>query len=143
MSRGIGRVVLVGAVALGVSGAANAQGRARTDFGRREYDSKCAACHGPKGKGDGVYKPFLTRSPSDLTRLSKANGGVFPYQSTYEVVDGRALVEGHGPRDMPIWGGDYLVRSATDYLDVPYDPELYVRTRIVALVDYLHRLQVK
>jgi hypothetical protein len=45
--------------------------------------------------------------------------------------------------DMPIWGADYLLKYAADYADVPYDPEAYVRTRIVALVDYLNRIQVK
>jgi hypothetical protein len=44
---------------------------------------------------------------------------------------------------MPIWGADYLTRYASDYADVPYDPESYVRTRIAALVDYLNRIQVK
>ena len=29
------------------------------------------------------------------------------------------------------------------YMDVPYDPEVYVRTRILSLVEYLNRLQLK
>ena len=143
MTRMLARTLLTGILALCLAGVADAQGKGKADFGKREYDSKCAACHGPKGKGDGVYKPFLTRSPSDLTTLIKANRGVFPYQSVYEIIDGRRAVEGHGPRDMPIWGADYLAQSVGDYLDVPYDPELYVRTRITALVDYLYRLQAK
>jgi len=143
MIRLLSRSVLLGVVALGLSGVASAQGKARLDFGKREYDSKCAACHGPKGKGDGVYKPFLTNSPSDLTTLSKANNGVFPYETAYQIVDGRKGVGAHGPRDMPIWGADYLAQSAADDFDVPYDPEIYVRTRIAALLDYVHRLQAK
>jgi hypothetical protein len=95
-----------------------------------------------KGRGDGHYKPFLTRSPSDLTKLAKANGGVFPYLRVYEVVDGRREVAAHGQRDMPIWGADYLEKSAREAMDVPYDPEMYVRTRITALIDYVYRLQV-
>jgi hypothetical protein len=44
---------------------------------------------------------------------------------------------------MPIWGRDYQVKAAEYYMDVPYDAEAYVRTRILALVDYLNRLQAK
>jgi mono/diheme cytochrome c family protein len=121
-----------------------AQGKpAKVDFGKREYDSNCAGCHGAKGKGDGEYRPYLTKSPDDLTGLSRANGGVFPYQRVYDVIDGRKAVPAHGGRDMPIWGADYLARAAGDYLDVPYDPEIYVRNRIMALIDYLERLQAK
>jgi len=143
MNRWIAVPLLAGAMALWAAGVAEAQGKGKVDFGKREYDAKCAGCHGPKGKGDGPFKPYLTRTPSDLSTLAKSNKGVFPYQTVYEVVDGRTLVEGHGPREMPIWGADYLAKSAAEYMDVPYDPELYVRTRIIALVDYLNRLQVK
>jgi len=127
-----------------LSGVGLAQGKpARFDFGKREYDSNCAGCHGIRGRGDGEYKPYLTKSPSDLTRLAKANGGVFPYQQTYEIIDGRKAVAAHGARDMPIWGADYLAKASADYMDVPYDPEIYVRNRIMALVDYLERLQAR
>jgi mono/diheme cytochrome c family protein len=119
------------------------QAEPKLDFGKREYDSNCAGCHGPKGKGDGVYKPYLTKSPGDLTTLAKANGGVFPFEHLYQVVDGRKAAEAHGSRDMPIWGADYSAKAAGDYLDVPYDAESYARTRILALLDYLYRLQVK
>lgn len=113
------------------------------DFGKREYESNCAVCHGLKGKGDGDYKPWLTKSPSDLTTLAKANQGVLPHQRIYEVIDGRQAVAAHGSRDMPIWGNDYLAKGRADYMDVPYDPEAYVRSRISALIDYINRLQVK
>lgn len=57
------------------------------------------------------------------------------------------MIEGagvsHGTRDMPIWGQDYRVRAAEYYMDVPYDSELFVRTRILALAEYLSRLQAK
>ena len=136
-------VVAALAMLLG-SGVALAQGkRANTDFGKREWDSNCAGCHGATGKGDGPYKPYLNKSPTDLSILSRSNKGVFPFDQVYQVVDGRKDVQAHGSRDMPIWGADYLARSAGDYMDVPYDPEVYVRTRILALVDYIYRLQVK
>jgi mono/diheme cytochrome c family protein len=139
----IGTVIAALAVLL-ASGLALAQGKQiRSEFGKREWDSNCAGCHGAIGKGDGIYKPFLTKSPTDLTTLSRANSGVFPFEHVYQVIDGRKVVPAHGARDMPIWGADYLAKAAGDYMDVPYDPELYVRTRILALVEYIHRLQAK
>jgi mono/diheme cytochrome c family protein len=135
--------VFAGVAVLLGSGAALAQQLPRVDLGEREYASHCAVCHGPAGKGDGVYKQLLKKSPSDLTSLTKANKGVFPYQKTYEIIDGRQEVMAHGPREMPIWGNDYYAKGVTSYFNVPYDPELYVRIRIMALIDYLHRLQAE
>ena len=135
--------VSVGVVILFASGSILAQQQAKFDFGEREYVSNCAVCHGLTGKGDGVYKDFLNKSPSDLTNLAKANKGVFPYQKVYEIIDGRQQVKAHGPGDMPIWGAEYSAKAAADYLDLPYDLELFVRTRITALIDYLYRLQAK
>jgi mono/diheme cytochrome c family protein len=128
------------AVALLVAGTAViAQGRG--DLGKREYDSNCASCHGLDGKGAGAYVDFLKRTPTDLTMLSKRNGGVFPISRVYEVIDGGGV--GHGSRDMPVWGQDYRVKAAEHYVDVPYDSEVFVRTRILALTEYLSRLQAK
>ena len=113
------------------------------DFGKREYDSNCANCHGLKGKGDGPYKPFLTKSPTDLSTLSKRNAGIYPFHSVYAIIDGRQDVAAHGPRDMPVWGWQYSVKSAENYMDVPYSSESFVRSRILALTEYISRLQAK
>jgi hypothetical protein len=133
---------LLGVALIGGSGSVLAQDK-KFDFGKREYDASCASCHGLKGKGDGPYKPFLTKSPTDLTTLSKRNAGVYPFHSVYAIIDGRQDVAGHGPRDMPVWGAQYSIRSAESYMDVPYSPEAYARTRILALTEYISRLQVK
>ena len=113
------------------------------DFGKREYDSNCASCHGVKGKGDGPSKPFLTKSPPDLTVLAKNNKGVLPVDRLHEVIDGRREVGSHGSRDMPIWGSEYKLKAAESYMDVPYDTEAFVRVRILALIDYIGRMQAK
>jgi len=115
------------------------------DFGKREYESKCAVCHGKSGKGNGPYTIVLVTKIADLTTLSKRNNGVFPFARVQEIIDGRQVVKAHGPRDVPIWGTDYLMeaRESYSYIDVPYDPEAYVRTRILALTEYIHRLQAK
>jgi len=135
-------IVLLGAALIGYMGTAYAQDK-KFDFGKREYDSNCATCHGLTGKGDGPYKPFLTKTPTDLTQLSKKNAGIYPFHSVYAIIDGRQDVPGHGPRDMPIWGSAYSLKAAASNMDVPYSPESYVRTRILALTEYISRLQAK
>ena len=125
---------------IGISGLGYAQ---KFDFGKREYDGNCAVCHGKLGKGDGPYAGIIDTRIADLTTLSKRNNGVFPYQRVYEFVDGRQVVKAHGTRDMPIWGTRYLAASVDYSFDVPYDLEAFVRTRIVALTDYVYRLQAK
>lgn len=60
---------------------------------------------------------------------------------------GAALAGGtgaaHGPRDMPVWGWQYSIKSAETHMDVPYSPEAFVRTRVLALTEYISRLQSK
>jgi mono/diheme cytochrome c family protein len=135
-------VALLGAALIGLMGTAYAQDK-KFDFGKREYDSSCASCHGLKGKGDGPYKPFLTKSPTDLSLLSKKNAGVYPFHSVYAIIDGRQDVAAHGPRDMPVWGAAYSAKAAETYMDVPYSSEAFVRTRVLALTEYISRLQAK
>jgi mono/diheme cytochrome c family protein len=132
-------------IAAGLIGIPDASwAQAKTDLGKREYDNNCAVCHGLKGKGDGPYAGDLlkTRVP-DLAVLTKQNQGVFPVARMYEIIDGRQQIKGHGTRDMPIWGYDYTLRAAEYYRDVDYNPEYYVRARILALIEYVHRLQEK
>jgi mono/diheme cytochrome c family protein len=139
---------LIGAVA-GLAAAALpllAAAQQKVDLGKREYDSNCAVCHGQKGRGDGPYGPMMGKGEigaADITTLAQRNKGVFPFAQVYEVIDGTQAVKQHGPREMPIWGADYKVKGAEYYMEVPYDPATYVRTRILALVEYVYRLQVK
>ena len=114
----------------------------RTDFGKREFDANCASCHGMDGKGKGQLVEFLRRSPPDLTLLAKNNKGVFPMDRLYEVIEG-ANVPGHGARDMPVWGRDYRIKDAEYYGEVPYDSAALVRSRILALLEYINRLQIR
>jgi hypothetical protein len=45
---------------------------------------------------------------------------------------------------MPIWGRDYQIRAGEHYYgDVIYDSDAFIRGRILALVDYLNRLQAR
>lgn len=114
----------------------------RSDFGKREFETNCASCHGTNGKGNGPLGELLRRSPPDLTLLAQKNQGVFPMDRLYEVVDG-ANVPSHGSRDMPIWGRDYRIKDAEYYFETPYNADAMVRGRILALLEYINRLQVR
>jgi mono/diheme cytochrome c family protein len=130
-------LTLVAAFALPVSGAD------KLDIGKVEYDQSCATCHGLDGKGKGSFSEALQLSVPDITTLAKRNGDVFPVKRIYDVIDGRELVKAHGTREMPIWGKHYAVSAAPRYDDYSYNPEAAARGRILALIDYLHRLQRK
>ena len=137
-------ILVAAALALGVSGMAVSADK--YDLGKKEYMDKCAVCHGLSARGDGGVTGILKHAPTDLTVLSKNNGGVFPVERVYQVIDGRVEVLSHGKRDMPIWGRTYFsenTRAGEYYVDVPYNMEMYVRSRIMALIDYLNRVQVK
>ena len=121
--------------------AAAALAQPKLDLGKREFDSKCAVCHGQDAKGTGPYADQLKRSLPDLTTLARRNGGVFPVSRTYETIEGAG--KGHGTRDMPVWGLDYTIQAAEVLPELPYNQALYVRTRIMALLEYLNQLQVK
>jgi mono/diheme cytochrome c family protein len=101
------------------------------DVGKINYQSNCAACHGENGKGDG---PVSVRTkPADLTLIAKRNGGVFPADVLYRLIDGRKTSRAHGTYEMPAWGLLFL-RS---------DPEDVARNRILAIVTYLKSIQVE
>lgn len=130
-------VLLIAIGALGFGRGACAQ--ADPERGRREFDSSCAVCHGVEATGDGPLRPFLIKPPPDLTKLAKRRGGTFPTRDVTEMIDGRSSVRigSHGTREMPVWGQVYLDEAARTKLH----PEESVRARIMALVDYLARLQ--
>lgn len=115
----------------------------RIDLGKVEYESKCATCHALTGRGDGPTAQFLTRKPADLTTLAKNNNGIIPMARMYEIISGDTEVAGHGTRDMPVWGKEYKLQASEFYRDMLYDPEVYVRAQILALIEYINRLQVK
>ncbi len=67
--------------------------------------------------------------------------GEFPNQPPWEAIDGRVAIDigPHGPRTMPVWG--QRVRQGLQQPATAAEPEWTVRNRIVALLDYLSRLQ--
>ena len=151
MNQAAAKWLLVAAVMIGW----NASGWAQDpDAGKTEYLAGCAACHGSDGKGKGPLSAELKVAPADLTTIAKRNNGVFPLRAVSETIDGRKAVKSHGTRDMPIWGYQYTPmppsaaspKSSEPNLQLFYDyyrSENIIRIRILALVDYLSRIQEK
>jgi mono/diheme cytochrome c family protein len=109
--------------------------------GQAEYEAKCAVCHGYFGHGDGPLSRHLTIRSTDLTQLAKNNGGVFPETEILMALDGRSEVQGHGPRDMPIYGEIYLAEGPEGATAKEKEP--FVAARLRALVAFLETLQTK
>lgn len=111
--------------------------------GRAEYQSSCLACHGEQGRGNGPMAELLTIKPADLTQISKANGGKFPFLKVFQTIDGRATVRGHGFGPMPLWGERYTVESGAKGVEPykSYTSEAYVRARLLELTYYIQSLQ--
>lgn len=72
--------------------------------GAELYRMYCATCHGVDGRGDGPAAEAMKRRPSDLTAISRRNGGKFPDFRVTHIIDGYEVTAAHGSRDMPIWG---------------------------------------
>ena len=120
------------------------------DIGKAEYRSGCASCHGIDAKGNGPVSKELKTHPADLTVLAKRNNGVFPVNAVYQIIDGRESIASHGSREMPIWGWRFVpaehfnLKNADDYIYLPpASPEPVVHSRILAVIDYLNRIQEK
>lgn len=131
----------IGIMLIGLSNTAFAA--EKVGIGKNEYNSACAVCHGLTGKGDdGPLKSLLARPVPNLTVLAKNNNGVFPFDRVFQIIDGRQEVKAHGPREMPIWGNAFNNQSSL-YFDnyPPQDSESAARSRILALTEYVYRLQ--
>jgi hypothetical protein len=137
--------IAIAVLTLGVIGNAGIAYAQKGDFGESEYNSSCAVCHGPLGEGNGPYVSLGYGIASDLTTLAKRNNGVFPFQRVYEFIDGRRMVRTPGAKDMPIWGSRYMPLNPEGYFVGPdyFNPEAVVQVRILALTEYIYRLQAK
>ena len=107
--------------------------------GAKEFQQRCALCHGDNGKGNGPYAFALVFKPSNLTTMLADNDGVFPFLESYLIIDGRELVKSHGPRLMPIWGDRYNAESWSE-ID-PEHGDTLVRGRILELILFLYSIQ--
>lgn len=103
--------------------------------GKEMYTAYCASCHGADGNGNGPAASALKVPPSDLTGIQKANGGKFPSDHVYEVINGRAGTPAHGSADMPVWGPVFRRLSGSH--------EAEVQQRVSNLTEYIRSIQKK
>jgi mono/diheme cytochrome c family protein len=123
------RLACLAAVLLALAQGAAAQ---EVQFGKRLYRAHCAGCHGLEAHGDGWMARYLTRRPARLSALTQKYGE-FPRERVLAKIDGRAEVQLHGPRDMPVWG-----ERMTKTLVLK---ESAAQRRFEALADYLQTIQ--
>ncbi|MGA7380882.1 MAG: c-type cytochrome [Terriglobales bacterium] len=103
--------------------------------GKEMYTTYCAVCHGTDGKGAGPAASALKTPPTDLTMLSKGNGGKYPALKVAATIRGEANLPAHGSKDMPVWGSLFWGMS--------HGHEGEVQQRVANLTKYIESLQVK
>ena len=99
------------------------------------FKSYCAACHGTDAKGNGPAAAALKVPPTDLTLLSKNNGGKFPDMKVVSAIRGDTVLPAHGTKEMPVWGQVFWSLS--------HGHEGEVQQRTANLTKYIEGLQAK
>ncbi len=103
--------------------------------GKEMYATYCAVCHGTDGKGGGPAASALKVPPTDLTLLSKNNGGKYPAMKVTASIHGESALPAHGSKEMPVWGSLFFNMSGGH--------ESEVQQRVVNLNKYIETLQAK
>jgi len=109
--------------------------------GEADYNMYCANCHGEDGKGNGPKAFGLSKPVPDITLLSKHYGS-FPRAKVARLIDGRDPVEGHGSREMPVWGVWFKEEAAAELGGAEGD-EGSVKRRVDNLIGYIETLQAE
>lgn len=138
MGKNIGRIAVATLlVAVSAIAVADDSKERAIAAGKTHFINNCAACHGEDGQGGGAMSGELEKSPTNLTLLTKTNGGAFPFEEIYDTIDGREQVGAHGPRDMPVWGVEYKMGVPTS----AGTSESVVRGKILELILYIESIQ--
>ncbi|WP_421696594.1 c-type cytochrome [Aestuariivirga sp.] len=112
--------------------------------GKADFNRLCAPCHGENGKGDGPQAEHLPKKPADLTVITTKYGR-FPQDRVFETIAGLDMPDGHGTREMPIWGDVFVtegVGQSTRIEDAMKASDDASR-RIAGLVHYIESIQGK
>ncbi len=135
MLKNLSLVTFAGVIAVGVVCAQQTKmvvpvNQSPANSGTTMYVNYCAPCHGLDGKGNGPVAIAMKQQPTDLTVLSKNNGGNFPDSHIAAVLKVGAPNPAHGTAQMPIWGQMFGTSEQS-------------ALRIRNLTTYIRDLQVK
>ena len=134
-------LTLLFASIVGMSITGNISHAQDVSIGQEEFRNHCAACHGMNGLGDGPIGPLLKKPAPNLAMISERNGGKFPFQRVYEIIDGSSVLAAHGSRDMPLWGSRYSKDAKPITPDQVELSQQFAQQRILSLVYYIGTLQ--
>ncbi len=107
--------------------------------GEADFNMYCASCHGEDGKGNGPKAFGLSKPVPDLSDLTVRYSS-FPRERLAKLIDGREPIEGHGDREMPVWGVWFKEEAAADLGGAEGD-EGSVARRVNNLIGYVETLQ--
>lgn len=124
------------AVALGACAHSGDSRSAAGQSGKGLFEAHCARCHGPQARGDGPDAHTLETPVPDLTRVAARNGGEFPAEKVYRIIDGQWEIPAHGSRPMPLWGYEFFGGEGDDESE-----HREASKKIDRLVAYLASLQ--
>jgi len=102
--------------------------------GQALFRQHCAVCHGVDAKGGGPAARALRRPPTDLSLLSRMNGGKFPALAVQLAIKGASAIPEHGNSEMPMWGSVFNENGQNHELG---------DMRVKAVLRYIEHLQAK
>jgi mono/diheme cytochrome c family protein len=97
------------------------------------YAVYCSGCHGLSGDGVGSAAPFIAAVPPALTGIAARNGGTFPTEKVFRIIDGQFESPPPGTRHMPIWGYDLFTGEGDD--ETAHQQVLDMEHRIVKYIE--------
>jgi mono/diheme cytochrome c family protein len=111
--------------------------------GKTDFAHLCAPCHGESGKGDGPQAMQLHKKPADLTVITARHGGLFPEELVFGTVAGLDMPDGHGTREMPVWGDVFVTEGVGDSvkLEDAMKASDDASRRIAGLVRFIRSIQ--
>lgn len=129
-------LLLLAALWLPAPGMAAELTNLQAGFGKSIYELYCAACHGRDGRGNGPAAALLSSPPSDLTVISRNNGGSFPRERVTDALNGVLDIAGHLDLDLPPWAThEFESFPAGTILDA------MIERRIAHIVSYIESIQ--
>ncbi len=102
--------------------------------GQKHFNLYCSSCHGEDARG--LQIDSLDTQPPNLRKImSNRRNKEFPIKEIARMIDGRQMVEAHGPRSMPVWGE---VFASEENLN-----QKQIQGKLGEIIAYLKSIQVE